>query len=162
MLGNGNGGVRLGMAGGDLSSLLVDLSGLEFGNALLSALGPAQRTQVECLADDMTLQRGQLSRPGAGVDTGEGIVNGKGNIDLKDESLALQLRSEPTHISIGSLPAPINIGGNVQEPSIRPGAELGVRGAAAWVLALCFRRSRLPMIQFVTRTIIAATVFWRR
>ena len=39
MLANGNGGVRMGMAGGDLSSLLVDLSGLQFGNALLSALG---------------------------------------------------------------------------------------------------------------------------
>ena len=39
MAANGNGEFVLGMAGGDLSALLVDLSGLEFGNAVLSALG---------------------------------------------------------------------------------------------------------------------------
>ena len=40
MLANGNGSLQLTMAGGgDLSALLVDLSGLQFGNALLSALG---------------------------------------------------------------------------------------------------------------------------
>ncbi len=151
MLGNGNGGVRLGMAGGDLSSLLVDLSGLEFGNALLSALGLPQRTQVECLADDMTLQRGQLTIRALVLDTGEGIVNGKGNIDLKDENLALQLRTEPTHISIGSLPAPINIGGTFKQPSIRPGAELAVRGAAAVGLGVVFPPlALLPMIQLGT------------
>ena len=60
-MGNGNGGIRLGMVGGDLSSLLVDLSGLEFGNALLSALGIPQRTPVQCLVDDMPLQHGVVS-----------------------------------------------------------------------------------------------------
>ena len=44
MLGYGNGELKLYMgAGGDLSALLVDLSGLEFGNALLSALGVPNR-----------------------------------------------------------------------------------------------------------------------
>ncbi|MBN8902070.1 MAG: cobaltochelatase subunit CobN, partial [Rhodospirillales bacterium] len=52
-LANGNGGLRFGMAGGDLSALLVDLSGLQFGNAILSALGVPQRTKVECLVGDL-------------------------------------------------------------------------------------------------------------
>jgi uncharacterized protein involved in outer membrane biogenesis len=148
MLGNGNGGLRLGMVGGDLSSLLIDLSGLEFGNALLSALGIPTRTQVECLVDNMTLQRGQLGIQALVVDTGEGVVNGKGNIDLKDEKLDLQLRTEPKHITIGSLPAPINITGTFKQPSIRPGAELAVRGAAAVGLGIAFPPlALLPMIQ---------------
>jgi len=43
LMANGNGGMKMAMAGGDLSALLVDLSGLQFGNALLSALGmPAE------------------------------------------------------------------------------------------------------------------------
>jgi hypothetical protein len=58
MLGNGDGGLRLLMIGGDLSALLVDLSGLEFGNALLSALGMPKRTPVECMIADFALQRG--------------------------------------------------------------------------------------------------------
>ncbi len=148
MLGNGNGGVRLGMVGGDLSSLLVDLSGLEFGNALLSALGIPTRTQVECLVDDMALQRGQLGIQALVLDTGQAVVNGQGSIDLKDEALDLHLRTEPKHFSIGSLPAPINVTGSFKKPSIRPGAELAVRGAAAVGLGIAFPPlALLPMIQ---------------
>jgi hypothetical protein len=36
--------MKMAMAGGDLSALLVDLSGLQFGNALLSALGFPKKT----------------------------------------------------------------------------------------------------------------------
>ena len=86
-MGNGNGGIRLGMVGGDLSSLLVDLSGLEFGNALLSALGIPQRTPVQCLVDDMPLQHGVVSLNPLILDTGEAIVHGSGTMDLKDEAL---------------------------------------------------------------------------
>jgi hypothetical protein len=136
------------MAGGDLSSLLVDLSGLEFGNALLSALGIPQRTQVECLVDDVSLQRGQLGIQALLLDTGEAIVNGKGNIDPTHEALDLQLRTEPKHLSIGSLPEPINITGTFEHPSIRPGVEFAVRGAAAVGLGIAFPPlALLPMIQ---------------
>jgi hypothetical protein len=148
-LGNGNGGVRLGMAGGDLSSLLVDLSGLEFGNALLSALGVPQRTPVQCLVDDMPLRQGVLSLQPLILDTGEAIVNGSGTVNLRDEQLDLHLRTEPKHLSIGSLPAPINVGGTFRKPSILPGAELAVRGGLAAGLGVVFPPlALLPMIQF--------------
>lgn len=147
-MGNGNGGIRLGMVGGDLSSLLVDLSGLEFGNALLSALGIPQRTPVQCLVDDMPLQHGVVSLNPLILDTGEAIVHGSGTMDLKDEALNLQLRTEPKHLSIGSLPAPINVSGTFKHPSIRPGAELAVRGGLAAALGVVFPPlAALPMIQ---------------
>lgn len=148
-LGNGNGGVRLGMVGGDLSSLLVDLSGLEFGNALLSALGIPSRTSVECLVDDMPLQHGVVSFQPLILDTGEAIVRGSGTIDLRDEHLDLQMRTNPKHLSIGSLPAPINITGTFKNPSIRPGAELAARGGIAAALGVIFPPlAALPLIQF--------------
>jgi hypothetical protein len=37
LMANGNGGIKMAMAGGDVSALLIDLSGLEFGNAVLDA-----------------------------------------------------------------------------------------------------------------------------
>jgi hypothetical protein len=49
------------MTGGDLSALLVDLSGLELGNAILSALGMPERTPVECMITDFALQKGLLN-----------------------------------------------------------------------------------------------------
>ncbi len=148
LLGNGNGGLRLGMAGGDLSALLVNLSGLQFGNALLSALGVPERTQVECLVDDMALQHGILAIQALVLDTGEAIVNGAGAINLKTEAIDLQLRTDAKHFSIGSLPAPINIGGTLKSPSIRPGAELAARGGLAAGLGVLFAPlALLPTIQ---------------
>jgi AsmA family protein len=151
LLANGNGGVRLGMAGGDLSALLIDISGLQFGNALLSALGLPQRTQVECFVNDMELQKGLLAVKALVLDTDEGIINGTGNVNLRDEALDLSLRTESKHFSIGSLPTPINITGSLRNPSIRPGAELAVRGGLAAGLAVAFPPlALLPTIQFGT------------
>jgi AsmA family protein len=151
-LSNGNGGIELGMVGGNLSALLVDLSGLEFGNALLSALGLPRRTPVNCLVDDMPLQRGVITVDPLIVDTGEAIVRGSGSITLKDERMDLQLRTAPKHLSIGSLPAPIDIGGTFKHPSIRPGAELAVRGGIAAALGAIFPPLvALPMIQLGVR-----------
>ncbi len=151
MLANGNGDVRLGMVGGDLSAILVNLSGLEFGNALLSALGMPKRTPVECFIGDLALQRGVMEIRTLVLDTGEAIVLGGGSADLRDEALHLQLRTEAKHFSIGSLPAPINIGGTLKKPAIMPGAELAVRGGIAAGLGVLFPPlALLPTIQFGT------------
>ena len=61
LLGHGDGDLRLGMSGGNLSALLVDIAGLEFGNALLSALGIPQRATLECF-------RGRLRADARGVE----------------------------------------------------------------------------------------------
>jgi AsmA family protein len=149
MLADGDGEARLGMAGGDLSSLLVDISGLQFGNAVLSALGFPTRTEVECFVTDVALRQGDMTLRTFVLDTKEGIVNGNGGANLRNETLDLHLRTEPKHFSIGSLPAPINITGTFKSPTIRPGAEAAARGGLAAGLAAIFPPlALLPTIQF--------------
>jgi len=151
MLGNGNGALRLAMVGGDLSAILVDLSGLQFGNAVLSALGLPKRTAVQCFIAEAGLQRGLLELQALVLDTSEAIVNGAGTVNLRDEKLDLQLRTEAKHFSIGSLPAPINLSGPLKRPSIMPGAELLARGGVAAGLGIAFPPlALLPTIQFGT------------
>jgi uncharacterized protein involved in outer membrane biogenesis len=152
LLAHGNGEIAMGMAGGDLSALLVDLSGLEFGNALLSALGLPTKTPVQCLAVALPLKNGVVTLQPLILDTGEAIVHGSGTIDLGQEKLNLSLRTQPKHISIGSLPAPIDVSGTFRKPSIRPGAELALRGGLAAGLAAVFPPlALLPMVQFGTK-----------
>jgi hypothetical protein len=79
LLANGDGGVKMAMSGGDLSAVLVDLTGLHFGKALLSALGMPDKTPVECFVGDLGLKRGTLDFNAFVVDTGEAIVNVGGN-----------------------------------------------------------------------------------
>jgi hypothetical protein len=151
MLGSGNGWLRLGMVGGDLSAVLVRLLGVQYGNALLSALGLPNRAPVECFLGDLPLQRGVLTLQTLVVDTGEAAVTGVGTIDLGQEKLDVQLRSESKHFSIGSLPAPLNVTGTLKHPSVAPGSESVTRGGAAAGLATTFPPlALLPTVQFGT------------
>ena len=94
MLDNGRGGLKLAMVGGDLSAVLVDLSGLAFGNALLSALGMPQRARVECFITEAALNRGDFRLQALALDTSKAIVTGTGSVNLRDERLDMQLRTE--------------------------------------------------------------------
>ncbi|HEY1412919.1 MAG TPA: AsmA family protein, partial [Rhodopila sp.] len=151
LMANGNGEVKMAMAGGDLSAVLVDLTGLQFGNALLSALGVPSKTQVQCFVTDLVLERGILDFKAMTLDTGEAITNVGGNLSLSKETIDLALKTDAKHFSIGSIPTRINITGTFKDPSIRPGAAAAARvGAAAGLAVLFAPLAILPTIQFGT------------
>ena len=151
MMAQGNGEAKLILlGGGDLSALLVDLSGLEFGNALLSALGVPNRAQIQCFVTDLPMQNGIVSTKALLLDTDEGRITGDGTINFRDQSLDYSLTTRSKHFSIGSLPGPINITGPLGKPSIRPGAEVAARAGAATGLGILLTPlgALLPTIQF--------------
>lgn len=150
ILGDGNGELKLFMAGGDLSSLLVDLSGLEFGSALLSALGLPKQTAIRCLVTDFALQRGTVSTRTLLLDTQAANVTGTGSVNLRNETIDYQIRTQPKHFTIGSLPAPIDITGTLKHPAVAPDAKtLAVRGGLAVGLGVLLTplAALLPTIQ---------------
>jgi AsmA family protein len=151
LLANGNGEVKMAMAGGDLSAVLVDLTGLAFGRALLAALGAPAKTQVQCFVGDLELRRGLLDFKAMTLETGEAVTNVDGNIDLSKEAIDLALKTDAKRFSVGSLPTRINISGTFKNPKIRPGAQVAARaGAAAGLAALFAPLAILPTIQFGT------------
>ena len=154
ILAGGNGELKLYMgSGGNLSALLVDLSGLQFGNALLSALGVPSRAKVQCLITDFMLKGGLAESRLTMLDTDEARIGVTGGINLRTEALNLAIRTESKHFSIGSLPAPIGIGGKLASPSIQPDlAEAGGRAAAAVGLGVLLTplAALLPTIQLGT------------
>lgn len=150
MLGNGTGGLTLVMSGGgDISALLPDIAGLEFGNALLSALGLPNRAAVQCFIADMPLNNGTLSTKTFLLQTSEARTTGDGTVDFKTQTLDYKLTTRSTHFSVGSLPGPISITGKLGRPSILPGLEVVARtGAAAGLAAVLPPLALLPTIQF--------------
>jgi AsmA family protein len=135
LLGNGSGELKLAMAGGDFSALLLDLSGLDFGNALLTAIGTGGRTNVRCLVGDFALTLGQFTTRSFVLDTGTTNLLLDGGINFRDETLAMRLQTKPKRANIGRLRAPIHIGGTLANPSIRPDwLELGARSVSAVAL----------------------------
>ncbi len=154
MMGQGNGELKLVLiGGGNLSALLVDIAGLEFGNALLSALGVPNRADIDCFVTDLPLHEGIVGKPDMQsilLDTEEARVVGRGTIDLRNQTLDYSMTTRSKHFSIGSLPGPINITGPIGAPSIRPGAEIVARAGAAAGLGIVLTPlgAILPTIQF--------------
>ena len=152
LLGHGDGGLRLGMAGGNLSALLVDIAGLEFGNALLSALGVPSRATLQCFAGVFTLQHGMLTTNTLVVDTSEAQIKGTGDVNLADETIDYKLKTASRRFSVGTLPTPIDITGKLASPSIKPEiGPLALRAGAAVGLGILFPPAALlPTIQLGT------------
>jgi AsmA family protein len=149
-LGDGNGGLDVYMSGGDLSALLIDLSGLEMGKAVLSALGVPTRTNVECLIGDFDLRQGLVTTRALLVDTGEALIGGSGDVNLKTQTINFQAESRSKNFSVGNLPTPIRITGTLKHPSIGVEvAPLAVRGGLAVALGfLAAPLAILPTIEF--------------
>ena len=154
ILGRGNGELKLYMGrGGNLSALLVDLSGLEFGNAFLSALGVPNRAQIECLITDFVLQSGVATARTVMIDTDEARIGVTGAVNLRNETLALVSKTESKHFSIGNLPSPIDIKGTLAAPGVMPEiGPLAGRAGAAVALGIIATplAALLPTIQFGT------------
>lgn len=154
ILGDGNGQAKLFVGhGGNVSALLVDLSGLQFGNALLSALGIPDRAILQCFAADVTLQKGRAAVRTMILDTDEARVNIVGGANMKSEALGLTLETEAKHFSIGTLQTPIDIKGTFGSPKIAPQiGPLALRGGAAVALGIIGTplAALLPTIEFGT------------
>jgi uncharacterized protein involved in outer membrane biogenesis len=151
IMGQGNGELKLILlGGGNLSALLVDITGLEFGNAVLSALGVPNRATIQCFVTDLPLNQGILSTKVFLLDSSEGRITGKGTSDFRNQTIDFSLTTRSKHFSIGSLPGPIDITGPLGAPSIRPGAEVVARAGAAAGLGVLLTPlgALLPTIQF--------------
>ncbi len=137
MLGNGDGELKLAMSGGDMSALLLDLAGLDFGNGVLSALGIPRQAALRCMVTDFALTQGVVDTRVFVFDTTEANVTGSGKINLRDEQLDYRLATEPKHFNVGAFRAPILIRGPLKDPNILPDpATLAVRGGAAIALGI--------------------------
>ena len=140
ILGHGNGGLQLFMnQGGSVSALLVDLAGLQVGDAALSALGIPDQTQIQCIVSDFSLQDGVVDTKAFLVASKEANILGGGTINLENEKLNLALKTEATHFQVGSLRTPIDFGGTMKRPSVLPAAgPLAAKAGAAVGLGILF------------------------
>jgi AsmA family protein len=144
ILQRGTGRLTFFMAGGSVSQLVVDLSGLQIGEALFSALGLPDRTTVRCLIGDLALGRGMLTTSTLLLDTGDDRTVIQGTLDLRTETVRAELRTRAKHFTVGTLAAPILVTGTLKNLGFAPGAgELAARGAGAVGLGLLFAPAAL-------------------
>ncbi len=152
ILGDGNGDLKLYMADGELSAILVNLAGLDFGSTLASAIGLPEQAKIRCLLSDFQMRTGVLYTCALVLDTDQANIVGTGTINLRKEWIDYQINQEPKHPSIGALHAPIDVTGPLKSPSVKPdlvavGARLGVAAALGVIFPPA---ALLPTIQLGT------------
>ncbi|WP_334186344.1 AsmA family protein [Noviherbaspirillum sp.] len=136
MLGSINGQASILMAGGTLDALLVELAGLDGGEALLLWLGQEQTVKVRCAYVSATARNGVLSMDKAVVDTTDTRFTMDGNVHFGNEALDLVISAHPKDFSIFAVRAPFVVEGRLKNPEFHPSWDsLLVRGAAALSLA---------------------------
>ncbi|HTI86545.1 MAG TPA: AsmA family protein [Alphaproteobacteria bacterium] len=134
IMGDANGDLKLFMTGGDISALLVDLAGLDFGNSLMSALGLPRRAVLRCMVSDFEVKDGLATTQLFIVDTTEANIIPAGTINFDTEQIDFRMETEKKKPSVGSVSTPIRVTGPLKKPSIAP--EYGPLGARAGAAAL--------------------------
>lgn len=135
ILGKSNGTLGVSVAGGRVSNLLLEVAGLDGGEIIKFLLGGDKTVPLRCAVLSFDVKDGLMKSDTLLVDTTDTLIKGDGTIDLNTEKLTLNFRPLPKDASILSLRTPINIGGTLGSPTIRPElGKLAARGAGAVVL----------------------------
>lgn len=135
MLATADGSIGLGMEGGQLSRLLLELAGLDLYKSIGLILTGDKPVNIRCVVGDFMAADGILTPRTFLIDTDVTQIEGKGIVNLKDESLDLSLRVHPKDASLFSARAPILVTGTLKEPAVGVDpAALAARGGAAAAL----------------------------
>ncbi len=110
-----------------------DLFGSGLDRSLLRLINPFRKeeefTHLNCLVNGFHIQKGLAVCSALVLDTGQTVVVGGGEINLKDEKLNLSLQSSPKRgirakglgkisMSFGELAKPVKLGGTLANPSL--------------------------------------------
>ncbi len=131
MLASADGGLLMLMTGGQLDNLLVELAGLDIGEALVSLFDKDNEPNINCAYLDLPINSGVLNMDNFIVDTQDTIFLSKGTIDFNKEKLDLIIDPKPKDLSVFSARAPLHIEGTFKKPTFTPGASAILRGAAS-------------------------------
>ena len=136
MLGTSDGDVAVGMGRGQISNLLMELAGIDIAEALKFLVRGDRKIPVRCAFGDFKVTNGVMDARSLAFDTTDTIIVGTGTINLRDETLDLNLRPRPKDRSLLSLRAPLSIDGTFKNPEFHPDyGRIGLRGALALALA---------------------------
>ena len=135
-LGSLDGGLMLLMTGGQLDALLVEVAGLDIGEAALAAAGLYDPARVDCAYAGIYTTDGMLDIDRFIIDTQDTTFFLEGEIDLGRETLDLALFPEAKDPSFPASNSPLTFGGTLKEPEVGLlSGELTARTLGAAVLA---------------------------
>lgn len=116
--GTANGELAVVMPGGTMRQSFAELMGIDATKGLFQLLTKDKHeTEVRCAVATFAIKDGVMQAQTIVFDTGVVLVNGKGSINLKDESMKLVFKGKPKKFRLIRIQAPIIIGGHLTAPT---------------------------------------------
>jgi uncharacterized protein involved in outer membrane biogenesis len=140
---NGDGSLAVVMSGGEISALLIEIAGLDITETLGFATGVKTKDKnthnIRCMVVDADLKQGVLATKALVFDTTDTNLLGRAKIDFHNEALDARIEPHPKDMSIMTFRTPINVGGTLKHPTVRPDPVwTGGRVAASIALGVLF------------------------
>jgi AsmA family protein len=104
---------------GEIEAGIAELTGINVTRGVGLLLGDKnQKTEIRCSVMDFQAQQGMLAEKTFFVDTTDVLISGRGEINLHDEKLNLEMKGDPKHLRFTRVRAPITVGGTLAHPAI--------------------------------------------
>ena len=114
-----NGAVTLVVPNGEIRQTFAELMGIDATRGLYLLLTKSQKeTPLRCAVADFQTRDGVMSLDRGVMDTGVVTIQGSGTIDLRQETLNLQLRGHPKKFELLRVRAPILVKGTFVRPKV--------------------------------------------
>ena len=131
-----NGETHATVRDGTLSHLVTEVLGLDVAEALGVVLRGDRSLPLRCARLDASVRQGVMRVQHAVLDNADSTIRMDGQINLRDETLAMRVVTQPRDFSPLSLRTPITLGGTLDKPAVSIDASrIGVRALAALALA---------------------------
>jgi hypothetical protein len=118
VMGSATGDAVLAMAGGSISGLLVDLAGLQVGDALVLFITGDHRIPIGCALGRLEFNRGTVTLDRTLVDTEKSVLHFDGNASLTTQALAMKVTADVKHFNLLDLHGPVEARGKLRTPKI--------------------------------------------
>jgi hypothetical protein len=118
MLGTASGELGATVSEGSVSKFVLEAAGLNIANAVFVKMFGDKQVQLNCMASDFVVERGQAQTRRFVVDTEEAVINVTGNVDLANERLNFDVRPQTKGVRIVSLRTPLYARGTFSNPDV--------------------------------------------
>jgi uncharacterized protein involved in outer membrane biogenesis len=145
-----DGPVDLRLRDGTLSHLATEALGLDVAQALGVLIRGDHPLPLRCARFDMLARNGVMEPRLAVIDNRDSTVRITGNVNLRDETMALRLVTQPKDWSLISLRTPITVNGTLGQPAVGIEAKNlagRVLGAAVLAAAAGPAAAVIPLIE---------------
>jgi AsmA family protein len=138
-----DGAVTIVVPHGEIRSAFAELTGINVARGLgLLLTKSQQQSEVRCGVAAFKSSQGVLAAQNIVIDTHNVRITGKGDIDLHDETLNLQIDGQPKRVRLLAIRSPIVVHGTLRKPTVGLEAghltKQGVEAAALGALATPF------------------------